>query len=264
VIKPGQSVTYTVSITRTTAPLNAYRFGQLVWKDQRGHSVRSPISIQGVALAAPTSASGTGASGSLPLSLIAGYNGTLNTSVQGLVKSSETDTPLVQDDANPFNRAAPATSDATTEVDVTIPAGTPLARFATFGEDYPAGSDVDIYLYKNVGGVLTQVGQSSGSTATESITLRNPSGDYALFVNVFAAPGGNGAALTVKPNVFVVPNSDSGNLTALPTSQSVTLGNPATVTLNWSGLASGRYLGLVNYDDGTNAIGSTLVSIDNH
>jgi hypothetical protein len=33
------------------------------------------------------------------------------------------------------------------------------------------------------------------------------------------------------------------------------------VTLNWSGLASGRYLGNVNYDDGTNPIGSKLVSI---
>jgi hypothetical protein len=36
------------------------------------------------------------------------------------------------------------------------------------------------------------------------------------------------------------------------------------VTLNWTGLASGRYLGIVNYNDGTNGIGSTLVSIDNH
>ncbi len=65
------------------------------------------------------------------------------------------------------------------------------------------------------------------------------------------------------PNVFLVPNTDAGNLTATPTSQSVTLGNPASVTLNWSGLASGRWLGIVNYNDGTNAIGSTLVSVDN-
>jgi hypothetical protein len=39
---------------------------------------------------------------------------------------------------------------------------------------------------------------------------------------------------------------------------------PATVTLGWSGLATGRYLGIENYGDGTSAIGSTLVSIDNH
>jgi hypothetical protein len=41
----------------------------------------------------------------------------------------------------------------------------------------------------------------------------------------------------------------------------VTLGNSADVTLNWSGLASGRWLGILNYSDGTTAIGSTFVSI---
>ena len=66
------------------------------------------------------------------------------------------------------------------------------------------------------------------------------------------------------PNVFLVPNSNAGNLTATPASQSVTLGNSANVTLNWSGLASGRWLGMLNYDDGTNTIGRTLVSVDNH
>jgi subtilisin family serine protease len=264
VIMPGKSVAYSVTITRTTAPLNAYAFGQLVWSDQRGHSVRSPISIQGVALAAPTSFSGTGSSGSQALSLGTGYNGTLTTSVQGLVQSSVTSIPLVQNDAHPFNTNAPATSDATGEVDVSIPAGTPLARFATFGGDYPASTDVDIFVYKNVSGVLHLVGVSAGGTATETVTVRNPSGDYVLFVNVFAAPGGNGTALTVLPNVFVVPNSDAGNLTATPTSQPVTLGGHPTVTLNWSGLSSGRWLGLVNYGDGTSTLGSTLVSIDNH
>jgi hypothetical protein len=73
--------------------------------------------------------------------------------------------------------------------------------------------------------------------------------------------GGNGNPLTVMPNIFLVPTTDSGNMTATPTSQPVTLGDPATVTLNWSGLASGRWLGIVNYSDGTNAIGSTRVSI---
>jgi hypothetical protein len=34
------------------------------------------------------------------------------------------------------------------------------------------------------------------------------------------------------------------------------------VTLNWTGLsAGGRWLGRVEYGDGTNVIGSTLVSI---
>jgi subtilisin family serine protease len=50
-----------------------------------------------------------------------------------------------------------------------------------------------------------------GSSASESVTLPNPSGDYALFVNDFASPTGS---TTVMPNVFAVPSSDAGNLTA--------------------------------------------------
>jgi hypothetical protein len=81
-----------------------------------------------------------------------------------------------------------------------------------------------------------------------------------LFVNAFASPTGS---VTAKPNVFVVPASDSGNLTATPTSQAVTSAHTATVTLSWSGLASGRYLGIVSFGDGTSSVGSTLVSIAN-
>ncbi len=261
-IKPGQSVSYTVTLTRTTAPLNAYRFGQLVWTDGHGHSVRSPISIQGVALSAPTSVSGTGATGSTGVSLTAGYNGTLNTTVQGLAES--TVTPATLDDAVAFDANNPATSSSTTRVDVTIPANTAVARFATYAEDYPAGTDVDVYVYLNSGGALQLVGQSAGGSATETVTFRNPPAGAKLVMFENAFDTGSAATITAMPNVYLVPKSDASNLTVTPASQSVTLGNSANVTLNWSGLATGRWLGVLNYDDGTNSIGSTIVSIDNH
>jgi hypothetical protein len=259
-IQPGQKVSYSVSITRTTAPLNAYAFGQLVWKDQRGHSVRSPISIQGVALAAPSEVTGSGATGSQALSVKSGYNGTLSTSVQGLAQS--TVAPETLDDAVAFNPNAPAASSSTERVDTVIPAGTAVARFATYAEDYPAGTDVDVFVYRIVSGTLRFVAQSAGGSATEAVTIRNPiaGATYVMFENAFAVPG---PSIDAMPNVFLVPNSAAGNLTATPTSQSVTLGNPATVTLSWSGLAAGRYLGVVNFSDGTNAIGSTLVAVNN-
>jgi subtilisin family serine protease len=264
-IKHNKSVTYTVTLTRTTGPLNAYEFGQLVWTDQHHHSVRSPISVQGVALRAPSAVSGTGGTGSTSVPLTAGYNGTLNTTVQGLAQSTVTSIPLVQDSAHGFDSANPATSDATGRVDTVIPAGTTVARFATYADDYPAGTDVDIYVYRVSGSTLLLRGASAGGSASETVTIRGPlvGATYVVFVNVFDA-GGNGNPLTVKPNVYLVPSSDSGNLAVTPASQSVTLGNPANVALNWSGLASGRWLGILNYNDGTNPIGSTFVSIDNH
>jgi len=37
---------------------------------------------------------------------------------------------------------------------------------------------------------------------------------------------------------------------------------PATVTAGWSGLATGTvYLGVVDYGDGVNAIGSTVLTV---
>jgi hypothetical protein len=43
----------------------------------------------------------------------------------------------------------------------------------------------------------------------------------------------------------------------------VTLGGAVTVTASWTGLTAGtRYLGLVEYSDGTNLLDQTLVSVN--
>jgi hypothetical protein len=264
VIQPGHQKTYSVTITRTTAPLNAYAFGSLTWKDQRGHSVRSAIAVQPVALAAPATASGTGTSGSTAPSLQAGYNGTLTATAQGLVNSTVTPLSLTGVPDGGFNPNAPAVSARTGRVDTVVPAGTKVAQFATFASDYPDGTDVDIYLYQVTGGGLVPVATSAGGTASENITLTDPTAaTYALFVDLFATPGNGTETLTVKPNAWVLPPTDAGNFTATPASQPVVSGGTANVTLNWTGLsAGGHWLGRVEYGDGTNVIGSTLVSVD--
>ena len=53
-IAPGASQTFTVKLTRTTTPLNAWGFGNLTLADEHGHTVRSPISVRGTALATPS------------------------------------------------------------------------------------------------------------------------------------------------------------------------------------------------------------------
>ena len=52
-LNPGESKSYAVTFTRTTASLNSYTGGQLTWSDGT-HTVRSPIVVRPVALAAPT------------------------------------------------------------------------------------------------------------------------------------------------------------------------------------------------------------------
>jgi subtilisin family serine protease len=255
-LRYGQSATFTVTITRTTAALGNWAFGSITWWDNRGgkgHSVRSPLAVRAVGLSAPAEVGGTGASGSANVTVTSGYTGTLTASLAGLSAATVSDFNLTPNTAS-FSPAVKAWI-ARSDFNLT---GAKTARFATFDADYPAGTDVDLYVYSLTTGQL--VGSSGGGTAEESVTLSNPSGSYAVFVHLYAAPVPEGATAAVHLNSFVV-GAAAGNLTATPASQSVTTGQAAGVALNWSGLTPGRYLGAVVFGDGTSTVGQTLVSV---
>jgi hypothetical protein len=256
VVLPGQTATFKVTITRTTAAIGEWAFGSLTLKEfaTGNHVVTSPIAVRPVAISAPATLAGTGASGSSAQKVLPGYTGTLNTSVAGLAASTVSN--LTFTGTGGFTEAAPAEGPGVKKVTVTVPAGTTLAKFATFDGDVPMGTDVDLYAYQS--GTANEVGSSGGGTTEESITLPGP-GTYDVYVVMF---GATGALPAVKGHAFVVPGTAAGNLTATPATQSVTTGSPATVTIGWSGLTAGvRYLGVVSYTDGTNTLGQTIVSI---
>lgn len=258
-VPPGRSASFKVTLTRTTAPFGQYAFGSLIWVDGK-HSVRSTIAVQPVALAAPGEVSGTGASGSTALAVTPGFTGTLTAAGYGLVADTVSTLSLTPDPATPFNPDAPATSARTGSVPVTVPAGTRLARVATFAADYPAGTDIDVYVFsKAADGALTLAAQSAGGTAEESVTLTEP-GDYVVFVDLFASPVAGPVA--TRLHTWQVGAANAGNLTVTPASQAATTGVPASVTVGWSGLTAGRsYLGLVEYGDGGQPVGETVVSV---
>jgi hypothetical protein len=255
IMPPGWTRTYTVTFTRTTAPFDAYALGGLDWVGG-GHTVHSQIALKPVALKAPPEITGAGATGQLALPFTAGYTGTLNSAVGGLVAG----TPHPGTVSAPSGQAfpppsGPAASAHTEKFTVTVPAGSSIARFATFDADVPAGTDVDIYVYQGT----TQVGSSTGGTAQEQVDIPNPSGSYDVYVDLFAlAPGVTSQAL--QPFDWAV-NTAKGNLTVTPASAAVTLARTGQLTVAWSGLAAGRYLGRVAYSAGTTAAGGTLVSV---
>ncbi|WP_090791979.1 S8 family peptidase [Asanoa ishikariensis] len=237
---PGKKQSFKVTFTRTTAALGEWSFGSLRWRDLLGHDVRSAIAIRPVAAAVRLEQSGSGASGQVALPVTPGYTGTLGASGHGLQAAT-------------VDRWTLAPNEAVT-VDVTVPEGTKVARFATFDADYPTGTDIDLTVYRlNPSGPPTQVGQSAGGTAEESVTLTQP-GTYVVEVVLFAASG----PLEVKHHRWAVPAGNAGNLTVTPPSQPVTAGGAASVTAAWSGLTPGqRYLGVIEYTDGTTTVGST-------
>ena len=71
-IKRGQTKAFQVTFTRSAAALNAYTGGQLTWSDGI-HSVRTPLVVRPVALAAPASVFGTG--GPISYRVTFGYTG---------------------------------------------------------------------------------------------------------------------------------------------------------------------------------------------
>jgi subtilisin family serine protease len=264
-LRPGQSATFTVKLTRTTATLNAYAFGSLTWVGTSGKTkakVKSVIAVKPVPLSAPSSFTGAGASGSHSVTVTTGYDGTLTAAAIGLTAATVHDLSLVTDTGK-FDQDHPATGPGTGSFEVVVPMGTALARFQTLASDYAAGTDIDMYVYsKATDGTLTEVALSAGGTAGESVTFSTP-GDYVVFIDVFANPAGPTATLPVKGYSYVVPGTAAGNLTATPASQAVTLAGTASVTVAWSGLTAGQhYLGMVVYGNGSATIGRTIVQVD--
>ena len=243
-VPPLKSRSFSVTFTRTTAPLTQWAFGSLTWTDKRGHSVRSAVALQPVAATVPTEVVGTGTSGSKTVSVTPGFTGTLSATVAGL-------NPATVGTVTVPKRAVGTTT-------FIAPTGTKVLRFATYDADYPFGTDVDLVVRN---GTTAVVGSSGGATAEEAVNLSGADlgGTYTIEATYFA---GVTDSLAIQVNSFAVGTASAGNLTVTPASQAVTGGRPASATVAWTGLSAGtRYLGAVDWSDGTSSVGRTLVAI---
>lgn len=67
----------------------------------------------------------------------------------------------------------------------------------------------------------------------------------------------------VPLHIWNLGDTDEGNLTLNPSTLEVKSGVPVSVTASWKGLAAGqRYLGQVNFLEGGDVAGSTLVTVN--
>ncbi len=248
-LNPGQTKSFTVTFTRTDAALNAYVGGNLTWTDGT-HHVRSPLVIKPVALAAPGEVSSADAS---PISYDVkfGYTGPFTATARGLIPA-QTFTGSVGTD--PDGTFVPAPDANTAKFDITVPAGTTIARFSLFGKDTTA-SDLDLYVYNGT----TRVGVSGGGTADEQVDLVSPAAaTYSVYVHGFATA--NPSAFTLY--AWVLGSADAGNM-SVSAPASATLGQTGTISLTFSGLTSGtRYLGTVAYGGATGMPNPTVVRVD--
>lgn len=244
-VPAGGEVSFEVAFTQVNAPLDAYAFGALEWEGADA-TVTSQIAVQPTALATLDEIVDTGASGSRDYELMSGFAGTIETDVDGLVAADVIDVETVKDESTLQDGLG----------EFTVPAGTKLLRFATFGEDVPA-SDVDLNVLDPSGGFA---GSSGSGGSDEAITIVDPDpGVWEVYVDLFSAE----PSAVVPVNGFYVGESDEGNLTATPDSVVVTPGQQVDVTATWSGLSGDtRYLGQINYESDGDTVGSTLVDIN--
>ncbi|GAA0589627.1 S8 family serine peptidase [Kribbella sandramycini] len=253
---PGKTATFKVTFEHNGAPLEQYSYGSLTWKSAF-HTVSSTLVVKPLTVKAPVQVKGTGVSGSVPVPVTAGYTGSLQSTAVGLTAATVADTQIKKAGAVSFPTANPQVNDHVAKVTVTVPAGTKYARFSTFDADYPAGTDVDVYVYK--AGTTTLLANSGGGSAEEEANLQAPAaGTYDVYLDLFAGADNS----TVKLNHWALNTAES-NLTITPATQSVQTAAQVNITATWSGLnPGGRYLGQLQFTDGGPGSGFTVLRVD--
>jgi hypothetical protein len=249
----GTRAKYTVTFTRTTAPLDAFSNGSLTWGDGQ-HSVRSQLVVRPTTFLAPPPLTLRGASGTQTLPVKVGYAGSLQTTVVGLVRDDRFSATLTNPTQGAFDTDHPATNDHVAKFTVSVPSNAQSARFETHASDAPPGADIDLYVYK--AGTTELVGISAGGTAQEGVDLPGGAGDYDVYLDLFALPAG----VTTQEAVLHELVRPGWNLAVTPSATSVQAGQTVNLTMTWSGLAPGtHYMGRLSYSDLTSTLGTTEV-----
>jgi subtilisin family serine protease len=258
-IQPGATQALNITFTRTTADLSVYQSGFLTLSGSNGHSVRLPLVIRPVSLAAPLEVS-LDSSNAATWSIKSGVGPEdITLGKRGLIPATTDAVTLPDDPDNAFSPTVPEAS--VFSKDIVVPAGTAVLRGATFDADTDGNDDLDLRLYRvGAGGALTLVASSGGPTSEEVMTLRNPiAATYRLFVHAFDTDGPD-----VNFTLFswVLADVDAGNM-IVNGPFAATIGSTHTVNLTTTGLTAGlRYLGQVTYTGSVSgAIGTpTIVS----
>jgi hypothetical protein len=246
----------TITVTRTVTNVSnasatytgtVNMAGNVEWSDG-SHLVRSPLTLKATLFKAPAEVDDTRADGTQLYTVSTGYNGTLTATATGMVGATRFNGSVSTNARQCFN--------------VTLPSGALRARFALFNSDTQggAGSDLDLEVYNGPNGTGTLVGGSGGNTSDELVDLIAPAaGTYSGCVIGFAPLGGT-ATFTMS-NWVVGPAVGPQSLVA-GVASNATQGATIQSGVQWSVAPGNRYLGIVQYSDGTSTLGSTLVSID--
>ncbi|WP_156391147.1 MULTISPECIES: S8 family serine peptidase [unclassified Nocardioides] len=235
----GDLVDVRFVFTRTDAKLGRYAQGAVTLTGPT--SVRLPVALKPVSVAAPVAVSGTGTTGSTRVALKAGFTGDLSVTARGLAKSN-----TVADSVEPGQNDLQC---------VTVTPNTSLAKFQVDVQDNTADLDLEVLQATacDLDSAVASAGVSGTASGDEAVTLRNPEpGTYIAVVSGFSA-GTSGSPMAYDFDFWDVdPSATAGGLTVAPNPVPVRKNTSTSVNVSWSGLAAAsKYLGFLTYPNST-------------
>lgn len=250
--KAGETKTFTVTFERTTASLDTWKSGFLTWSKPTGvqRVVRSPIAIHPTSVLAPTEVSGEGTSGSTTVDVTTGANVDIPIDAQGLAQGILT--PNAEDPTLPYTAIAIQGGEGDHPHEVIE--GTTFARFDAAPTEEDPVTDLDLYLYYSPT-PSTDLDDyqlytySATAAAAESIELTDPPvGYYYTVVDYYSTPEGGVPYTDIA--YMLNPETNVGNLTAVPSTIDGAVGTETSYDLRWGGLAPDSFfLGFIYYGD---------------
>ncbi|HEY4081641.1 MAG TPA: S8 family serine peptidase [Burkholderiaceae bacterium] len=255
-LAPGESKTFTVTLTNSSSPTGTWQYGSLVWTDGT-HRVVSPINAKaGQAISVTGQINASMPSGSRLVTANTAFSGKMGAIKAGL--KDVTLGPVVTLSPYPYSGVALGTACQggggyyAKAYDFAIPAGTLVARFALRQQDVGGVNDDNDLLVLDPSGKATVSGNAGSNEAVQY--LSPTAGNYRVCVGAY----GGSKAMTHRLSFWIVSANDKGgNFNVLLPSQ-VYVGGTATLGMSWSGLVLGeRYIGAVQLLDPSGAVQST-------
>ncbi|RVU37688.1 S8 family peptidase [Rheinheimera riviphila] len=268
-LAPGQSASFTATVTRTSAALNTWAFGSLKWTD--GATVVSvPVSAKGTGLAAASALYSENVKGNILYTVGTGFAGAMTSQVGGLkaatVKSLTIGqaTPGTIETSAQLAAACLSGAKGTVLQTVVAPANTLVLKAATYnaetsGHSMPGGDDIDMVLMNPAN---TVVATSLRAGSDEEVQLMTPAaGTYKVCLGGYGLASGTQSDFNLS--TWAVTTADKGGNFKLVLPGSATIGGSATTAVSWSGLATGkRYMAAIRYIVAGSVQGTTLVRVE--
>jgi len=244
VMQPGETKQFSVTLTRTTADLQAWSSGSLTWTGGDELTVTSPIAVKALDLQAPVEVDADVEDGQVESAVTAGADGPIDVQVFGVAEGQ------AQADTIPVG--------FTTQYSIDVPVGTYFTRFDLTGAE---GTDVDLYLFTAEGDLVSS---STSTSADERLDGSVDPGEYILVVDAYEAlPGRDDIDYTLT--TFLLNGNEGADLvTVTPDPLPGSAGRDAPWTAAWSDLDPGKqYLGMIQFgQEGLEGAGQTLLALN--